>query len=79
MAVHGAVVSWHADYAAHSDDIDLEGECRCTNEHALLNARVSLELTSLPFEVSLWGGNLANEGYFAQSVDFRRPVGCDAR
>jgi len=62
----------HADYAWHSDDgsPEFQARCRCHNAYGLLNALVTFTVRGTGLQLGLWGRNLTNTRYLAQSVDF---------
>jgi len=62
----------HADYGWHSDDgsPEFQARCRCHNAYGLLNALVTFTVRGTGLQLGLWGRNLTNTRYLAQSVDF---------
>ena len=69
---HGDIEA-HVDYGWHSDDGDsaFQARCACHNAHGLLDAMLAFTPGSGNLRFELWGHNLADTHYLAQSVDFQ--------
>jgi iron complex outermembrane receptor protein len=62
----------HADYGWRSDysDAYFLARCHCRTEYGLLNARLTFTVAGTALEWGIWGRNLTDTHYLAQSVDF---------
>ena len=60
----------HADYSWHSSDTaGPDAYCLCDNSFGRLNAILQLAFNEAAVILSIWGRNLTDENYWAESVD----------